>query len=122
MPHHNKAASGSPVLRIAAADIGEVRTSRVPALSVLLMQGQRCTVGFGAGVGAGVCVFRGFSEVVMLYLCLSMELSKHAFYKLVELAKTKQAEIMKSFLIHYKRYMLGFMIMITLHQIKDVET
>jgi len=33
-----------------------------------------------------------------------------------------QAEIMKSFLIHYKRYMLGFMIMITLHQIKDVET
>ena len=34
-------------------------TSRVPALSVLLMQEERGTVGFGAGGGAGVCVFRG---------------------------------------------------------------
>ena len=28
---------------------------------------------------------------------------------------------MKSFLIHYKRYMLGFMIMITLYQIKEIK-
>jgi hypothetical protein len=48
MSHHTETTSVSPVFRIAAADIGELRSAlpRVPALSVLLMQEQRCTVGF----------------------------------------------------------------------------
>jgi len=55
MPHHTEASSGSPVFSIAAADIGN-GTSRVSALSVLLMQEQGCTVGFGAGGGGIVRV------------------------------------------------------------------
>ena len=47
--HHTGAPSGSPVFRIAAA--GELDTSRGSALSVLLMQEVRGTVGFGAGGG-----------------------------------------------------------------------
>ena len=46
MSHHTEASFVSPVFRIAAADIGELRASRVPALSVLLMQERRGTVGF----------------------------------------------------------------------------
>jgi len=45
MPHHTWAPSGSPVFRIAAA--GELGTSRVGALSVLVMQGPCMNGSFG---------------------------------------------------------------------------
>jgi len=50
IPHPTGVPSGSPVFSIAAAG------ARGGALSVLLKQEERGTVGFGAG-GAGVCVF-----------------------------------------------------------------
>lgn len=77
MPHHTEATSGSPAFSIAAADIGELRASRLPAHSVLLMQGRRGTVGFGAcggqrlliGVFPKVCpvVLAFFSFDVIIY-------------------------------------------------------
>ena len=60
MPHHTKATSGSPVFSIAAAGA----TSRGGALSVLLMQEEGGTVGFGAGGGLGFVFLWGGSESV----------------------------------------------------------
>jgi len=54
--HHTEAPSGSPVFSIASAG---APLREYPAHFVLLMQEERGTVGFGAGGGAGVCVFRG---------------------------------------------------------------
>jgi hypothetical protein len=48
IPHHTEAPSGSPVFSIAAPILGTAHFAGVPALSVLLMQERRCTVGFGA--------------------------------------------------------------------------
>ena len=68
MPHHTGASSGSPVFSIAAAGA----TSRGCALSVLLMQEEGGTVGFGAGGGLGFVFLWGcFVRVRIVVLALA---------------------------------------------------
>ncbi len=57
IPHHTEAASGSPVFRIAAADIGELRTSRGRRAFGSLDAGGGRHGGIWSRRGAGVCVF-----------------------------------------------------------------
>ncbi|MFH1322382.1 MAG: hypothetical protein ABIH80_00930 [Methanobacteriota archaeon] len=71
MPHHTRAPSGSPVFRIAAA--GELGTSRVPALSVILMPEEGDTVGLGA------CGGGGFVRVCPVVLALASRRTTHIY-------------------------------------------
>ncbi len=98
--HHTEATSGSPVFRIAAADFGELRTSRIPALSVLLMQEQRGTVGFGACGGLGFAFLGGLVRVCTVVLAF-FHLLYYLFYQIealkIELYKSKLLSNSKSY-------------------------